>query len=139
MANKLRAAGARVECARCERQLEVEVDWSTTPRTLKVSPCGCKGPARMGDPRFDGDVYDPAQDDSRLNTQLGQVWAVIKDGKWRTIEEISEEMPRRGPHPSVSAQLRHLRKKRFGAHLIEKRPRGDRSNGLFEYRLADED
>lgn len=126
----------RVECSRCERQLEYETDWTTVPRTLKVKPCGCKGPARM-DPRYDGDVYDPALDDSRLDTQLGQVWEVISDGEWRTLDEISQKMPGRAPHASVSAQLRHLRKKRFGAHIIEKRPRGDRSNGLFEYRLAD--
>jgi len=31
--------------------------------------------------------------------------------------------------------LRHLRKDRFGSHVVEKQPRGDRSHGLFEYRL----
>ena len=39
------------------------------------------------------------------------------------------------PHASISAQLRHLRKEKFGSYNIEKRPRGDRSNGLWEYRL----
>lgn len=40
------------------------------------------------------------------------------------------------PAASVSAQLRHLRKPRFGGFVVEKRPRGDRERGLWEYRLA---
>ena len=39
------------------------------------------------------------------------------------------------PAASVSAQLRNLRKKQFGGHTINKRSRGDRSMGLFEYQL----
>ncbi len=55
------------------------------------------------------------------------------DGAWRTVSEISEVTG--DPQPSVSAQLRHLRKPRFGSYIIERRSRGDRKRGLFEYRL----
>ena len=36
------------------------------------------------------------------------------------------------PPESVSAQLRHLRKERFGSHTVEKKYLGD---GLYVYRL----
>ena len=55
------------------------------------------------------------------------------DGLWRTLKEVADNTG--DPEASVSAQLRHLRKKRFGSFVLEKRPRGNRSNGLFEYRL----
>ena len=40
------------------------------------------------------------------------------------------------PEASASAQLRHLRKPRFGSHTVEKRNRGAREFGLWEYRLT---
>ena len=55
------------------------------------------------------------------------------DGEWRTLSEI--EFITGDPQASISAQLRHLRKERFGGYLVELRSRGDRENGLFEYRL----
>jgi hypothetical protein len=88
-------------------------------------------------PRFDGVVYDPAFDDDRLRKQLGRVWACMRDGRWRTLAEI--EAVTGDPQASISAQLRHLRKPRFGEYTIDKRPRGDRAQGLFEYRLLDTD
>ena len=89
-----------------------------------------------GDPpvaRFNGSDYSPAHDDIRLTGQIARVFHCMKDGKWRTLDEIAGETG--DPHASVSAQLRHLRKERFGGHLVEKQPRGDRKRGLFEYRL----
>lgn len=85
-------------------------------------------------PRFDGPDYIDAIDRGRLAGQIKRVFDLMRDGTWRTVEEISAVT--RDPQPSVSAQLRHLRKDRFGAHLVEKRPRGDRTHGLFEYRLT---
>lgn len=81
---------------------------------------------------FDGAVYDPEFDDERLTKQLGRVWAVVRDGHWRTLREIAQRT--RDPEASVSAQLRHLRKQKFGGYKIDKRNRGDRSRGLYEYR-----
>lgn len=83
--------------------------------------------------RFDGHVYDPAMDNNRLTKQLGRVYSLMVDGQWRTLQEIAAFT--HDPEASVSAQLRHLRKPRFGSYTIKRRPRGDRSVGLFEYQL----
>ena len=84
--------------------------------------------------RFDGTVYDPAQDDARLTRQLGRVWSCMASGHWRTLAEI--EAATGDPAASISAQLRHLRKPRFGGYTVERRARGDRAHGLFEYRVT---
>jgi hypothetical protein len=85
-------------------------------------------------PHFDGSNYEPEFDHERLTGQLRRVWDVMSDGRWRTLRELAEATG--DPEASCSAQLRHLRKPRFGAHVIEKRSRGERSIGLYEYRLA---
>lgn len=54
----------------------------------------------------------------------------MKDGAWRTLSQI--EAITGEPQASISAQLRHARKKRFGQHVVNKRYCG---NGLFEYSL----
>jgi hypothetical protein len=84
-------------------------------------------------PRFDGSDYDPRFDDQRLKKQIGRVWACMSDGLWRTLAEIQAETG--DPQASISAQLRHLRKPRFGGYVVNKRARGDRGRGLFEYQL----
>lgn len=84
-------------------------------------------------PEFDGPTYDPAVDMNRLTNQLGRVYALMADAGWRTLEEIHEATG--DPVASISAQLRHLRKPRFGSYLVEKRHRGLPSLGLFEYRM----
>ena len=84
-------------------------------------------------PFFDGPDYDPKFDKDRLTGQIQRVFDLMQDGRWRTLSEI-EEMSR-DPQASISAQLRHLRKKRFGSHTVNKRPRGERETGLFEYQL----
>jgi len=88
---------------------------------------------RHPSPEFDGEVYDPALDKERLNKQIGRVFEAMRQGDWLTLEEISGKTG--DPPASVSAQLRHLRKHKFGAYLVAKRARGDRELGLFEYRL----
>ena len=83
---------------------------------------------------FNGGIdYDPALDDDRLKKQMGRVFACVIDGKWRTLSEIKTITG--DPEASVSAQLRHLSKERFGSYRLFKRPRGDRRRGLFEYQL----
>lgn len=84
--------------------------------------------------RFDGAAYSPGDDDKRLTEQLGRVRSLMADGAWRTLAEISTATG--DPQASVSAQLRHLRKDRFGRHAVEKRRRGDTKRGLFEYRVG---
>lgn len=83
--------------------------------------------------RFNGPVYDPKYDKVRLTGQILRIFNLMKDGHWRTLSEI--EAITNDPAASISAQLRHLRKERFGSHTVNKRPRGDRKQGLWEYQL----
>lgn len=84
--------------------------------------------------RFDGADYKPSRDDPRLSGQIRRIYDLMLDGQWRTLAEIAATTG--DPEASVSAQLRHLRKKRFGAHTVERQHRGDKSRGLYEYRLT---
>lgn len=79
---------------------------------------------------FDGPAFDPARDAKRLTNQNARVFALMRDGEWRTLRDIAEGLGY--PESSVSAQLRHMRKARFGAHTVERRYVRD---GLYEYRL----
>lgn len=79
---------------------------------------------------FDGSDYAPARDNHRLTGQLRRVWAFMSSGNWETLASISSATG--DPAPSVSAQLRHLRKPRFGGHTIQKQYEGA---GLYTYRL----
>src|SRR5689334_6409987 len=85
-------------------------------------------------PPFDGPSYDPVFDHARLTKQLGRVFECMRDGAWRTLQEIADVTG--DPHASISAQLRHLRKPRFGASDVQKRRRGLPEHGLYEYRLV---
>lgn len=85
----------------------------------------------MTDYTFDGADYVPERDDGRLGRQCQRVFNLMKDGLWRSLPEI--EQATGDPQPSISAQLRHFRKPRFGAHTVDRR-RGDSS--LYEYRLV---
>lgn len=79
---------------------------------------------------FNGPEYDAKRDGDRLWVQHRRIFALMRDGIWRTLQEIADHTG--DPTPSVSAQLRHLRKKRFGAHTVERQHVG---RGLYEYRL----
>jgi hypothetical protein len=81
--------------------------------------------------RFDGSDYVPERDNERLKGQLLRVYNVMKDGEWRTLREIAETTG--DPEASISAQLRHLRKERFGAHIVDKE---HIESGLYRYRLV---
>lgn len=83
--------------------------------------------------RFNGSDYIPEFDQERLTGQIKRIYSLMIDGKWRTLKEI--ENTTNDPQSSISAQLRHLRKVRFGFHIVNKRRRGEPSNGLFEYKL----
>jgi len=85
------------------------------------------------EPHFNGPTYQPSFDWSRLSRQHERVRDLMLDGRWRTLHEI--EALTGDPSASISAQLRHLRKARFGSFVVHKRARGDRSRGLYEYCL----
>lgn len=62
---------------------------------------------------------------------MQRIWACMKDGEWRSLPAIAAAT--NDPEASISAQLRHFRKDRFGAHTVNKRYV---ANGLFEYQLV---
>lgn len=81
------------------------------------------------EPYFEG----PKEDNElarvdRLVGQMMDVYDVIKDGRKRTLQEIA--LSAHHPIASVSAQLRHLRKKRFGGFDVRKEHTG---GGLYVY------
>ena len=79
---------------------------------------------------FDGADYDRSRDDVRLTGQILRVWECVSDGGWRTLKDIAQATG--DPEASVSAQLRHLRKPRFGGYTVE---REYINNGLYKYRV----
>lgn len=80
---------------------------------------------------FEGPREDnEAAREQRLINQLSDIKRLMADGSWRTLQEINELTGH--PPASISAQLRHLRKKRFGGHTVEKEHVG---SGLYRYRL----
>ena len=81
--------------------------------------------------RFNGPDYEPKRDDKRLSAQTLRIFNLMSDGEWRTLGQIAEGTG--DPESSISAQLRHLRKERFGSHTVEKEYLGD---GLYQYRLT---
>lgn len=85
-----------------------------------------------GEIRFEGPEIGK-QDTIRLTNQILRVHNVLKTGIWYTLKQISDLTG--DPEASCSAQLRHLRKERFGSHTIEKRNLG---YGLWEYRMVSE-
>jgi hypothetical protein len=101
-------------------------------RLEALSASAAAPPVPLG-AEFNGPAYDHDADHARLTGQILRVHGCMIDGVWRTLGEI--EGLTGDPQASISAQLRHLRKKKFGRFIVEKRPRGDRELGLWAYRL----
>lgn len=87
----------------------------------------------LNNTHFNGSNYVPELDRRRLVGQLLRVYELMSDNQWRTLDEISNKT--KDPHASISAQLRNLRKERFGSYIIDKRRRGEGTSGLWEYKL----
>ncbi len=80
--------------------------------------------------RFDGSALTSA-DEARLGQQLAAVRRLMRDGRWRTPEQLEAALGYRWA--SISARLRDLRKKRWGGHKVERSCVG---GGQFAYRLV---
>jgi hypothetical protein len=78
-----------------------------------------------------GPAFDEEKDENRLARQNVKIRQLMIDGNWRSLNEISNIL--NFPEASVSAQLRHLRKPRFGAFLVRKRRR---TVGTWEYQVT---
>ena len=83
--------------------------------------------------RFNGPAYDAMLDNTRLGQQIKRVFDVMWDHAFRTLAEIREITG--DPEASISAQLRHLIKPRFGSFVKNKQRRGDEKRGLWEYQI----
>lgn len=81
-------------------------------------------------PEFNGADYVPARDRARLATQLETVKQAMQGAGPLTLAEISRRAG--APPASTSAQIRHLRKERFGGHTIRRIHLG---HGLYSYEL----
>ncbi len=81
-------------------------------------------------PQFDGADYRPS-DHRRLSSQYARIFSLMADGQWRTLREIAELTGY--PETSISAQLRHARKVRFGCNVLNREHLG---NGLYSYQLV---
>lgn len=92
-----------------------------------------EAPDLFSDNYFDGSDYVKDFDQERLTGQIRRVYDLMRDGQYRTLQEI--ERMTGDPQSSISAQLRNLRKERYGSHTIQKRRRGDEVRGLWEYKL----
>lgn len=84
-------------------------------------------------PDFDGSDYEPEKDKARLTNQIDKIKNLMMDGLPRTLDEIEAAI--KEPQASISAQLRNLRKQRFGGHTVLRQRRDDPQKGLFEYQL----
>lgn len=94
-----------------------------------LAPLGAVPPVK-----FSGGTYSSEFDKVRLGSMLRQVFDLMRDGEWRTLADIRDEIGR-GSEAGISARLRDLRKERFGEHTVEHR-RVEGEDGLWEYRLT---
>jgi hypothetical protein len=85
--------------------------------------------------RYEGPV-DPKIDFDRLQGQTRVIFDLMSDGIYRTLSEI--ENITGFPQASISAQLRHLKKHRFGANTVNKRIRFE-DKGVWEYQVIPAD
>jgi len=83
-----------------------------------------------------GPAYDVDLDGKRISDQHTRIRRFMlranELGQWMSLAEISLNLGY--PEGSISAQLRHLRKKRFGEYRVEKRRRVA-VKGTWEYRV----
>lgn len=92
----------------------------------------------MSELRFNGDDYDHERDAERLTKQHERIASLMlpgprgRDGRRRTVAMISAATGI--PENSVQAQLRHLRKPRFGGYIVTKE-RED--GGLYWYQVRE--
>jgi len=80
---------------------------------------------------FDGVTYEDARDGERLTRQQDTIYALMRDGRARTLAEI--EAATGYPQSSISARLRDLRKPRFGGHDVV---RAYQERGVWIYRVV---
>ena len=79
-----------------------------------------------------GPAYSKEKDGKRIAKQIDAIKDYMLSVGWKTLAEIEEALGY--PQASISAQLRHLRKERFGSYQVDKqrtKPKG----GTWMYRV----
>jgi hypothetical protein len=100
-------------------------------------------PFEKSNPSNFGPSYRREFDARRLHSKQDKLrdFMLGINERFLTLAEIQARLEaqfrERFPTPSVSAYLRHLKKKQFGSFVLEKRRRsGAACDGLWEYRLS---
>ena len=83
--------------------------------------------------QFSGSDYNPKLDGARLQKQHEVIRDLMLDGVFRTLGEIASATGY--PEASISAQIRHLKKSKFGGYSVFKKRRFANS-GLWEYQVC---
>lgn len=76
--------------------------------------------------KFHGETYSAEFDEARLAAQAKRVWELMRDGRWRSLQEIAQETC--DPQASVSARLRDFRK---AGLTVDRQSRGERERGVY--------
>jgi hypothetical protein len=82
-------------------------------------------------PLFKGETFEREHDEQRLKTLQNRVERFMGSGRWHTLSEIQTACG--GSEASCSARLRDMRGAGWN---VERRARGERARGLFEYRCT---
>ncbi len=80
-------------------------------------------------------TFGPAYDEAKDGKRIAKQHEAIRDfmllyNSWWTLSELSGRL--HYPEASISAQLRHLRKERFGSYTVDKKRR---TTGTWEYKI----
>ena len=85
-----------------------------------------------------GPAFEEEKDGKRIRTQMSVIRAYMINlyPHWATLKEIENDLGY--PQASISAQIRHLKKKQFGGHILEKKRRDSNGDGgTWVYRLSE--
>ena len=85
---------------------------------------------------FDGDDIVQERDKPRLTRRLSLIYNYMKDGCWCDVREVAGYLAANGmwsSETSVSANIRNLRKDKFGGYTVE---RVHIAGGYYRYRLV---
>jgi hypothetical protein len=80
-----------------------------------------------------GPAFSQKKDGARISKQHERIRDLMLDGVWRSLHRIATLTGY--PEASISAQLRHLRKERFGSYAVD-RKRADDPSGTWVYRVS---
>lgn len=87
-------------------------------------------------PRFDSGIELQPEDHVRLHGQIERVRQVMSDGEFRTVTTLRHAIWQRfgvlDPEPSLSAQLRNLRKSKHGGYDVERK----RVGNAYQFRMV---